>query len=153
MGTLHPFLKNYCATVTKKYWALKKKKTIQIRQFWCCLVFCDYVILAGHNLNISKTIFAKLIFHLCLSDKLPGVLLFFFYFTSKQFLLFLAYFCFEVIILMLFLLNILHPFFFIYLFNERYEIVQNTAYIKQYFCYDLGYHLFINQSLVSLCQP
>ena len=46
-----------------------------------------------------------------------------FYFKSKDFLLFFAYFCFEVIILMLFLFNILRPFFLIYFFNERFEIV------------------------------
>ena len=33
MGTLHPFLKNYCATVTKKYWALKKKRLFKFDNF------------------------------------------------------------------------------------------------------------------------
>ena len=28
MGTLFPFLKNYCAAVTKKYWALKKEELL-----------------------------------------------------------------------------------------------------------------------------
>ena len=56
--------------------------------------------------------------------------------------LLLAYFCSEVIILILLLVNILRPFFLIYLFNERFEIVQNTGYNKRCFCYVLGYHLF-----------
>ena len=57
----------------------------------------------------------------------------------------------EVIILFLFLVNILPPFFLIYLFNERFEIVENTGYIKGSFYCFLEYHLFINPSLVSLC--
>ena len=28
MGTLLPFLKKYCAAVTKKYWALKKEELL-----------------------------------------------------------------------------------------------------------------------------
>ena len=60
-----------------------------------------------------------------------------------------AYLCSEVIILILFLFNVLRLFFLIYFFNERFEVVQNTAYIKRYFCYVLGYHRFRNQSLPS----
>ena len=40
------------------------------------LVFCNYIILGWHILNISKTVFWKLIFHLQLSDQLPDVLLY-----------------------------------------------------------------------------
>ena len=72
--------------------------------------------------------------------------------NCKQFLLLLVHFCSKVIILILFLLNIFGPLFLIYLFHERFEIVQNTGYIKGSFRYVLGYHLFINQLLVSLCQ-
>ena len=37
------------------------------------LVSCNYVILGGHILHISKTMFMKLIFYLQLSDRLPYV--------------------------------------------------------------------------------
>ena len=37
------------------------------------LVFCNYVILKGHILNISKTIFSKLILDLRISHQLNGV--------------------------------------------------------------------------------
>ena len=75
-----------------------------------------------------------------------------YFFNCQQFFLRLAYNCSQVIILILFLVNILSPFFLIQQFNERFEIVQNTGCIKGFFCYVLGYHLFKNQSLVSLCQ-
>ena len=74
------------------------------------------------------------------------------FFKRQQFFLRLAYNCSQVISLILFLVNILSPFFLIQQFNERFEIVQNTGCIKGFFCYVLGYHLFKNQSLVSLCQ-
>ena len=37
------------------------------------LVFCNYVILKGNILNISKTIFSKLILDLRISHQLNGV--------------------------------------------------------------------------------
>ena len=37
------------------------------------LVFCNYVILGGHILNIFKTLFPKLIFHQWLKNQLPDV--------------------------------------------------------------------------------
>ena len=75
MEMLLRFLENYCATaaVTKKYWALKKEELLNptiLALFWR---FCNYVMLGGHILSISKTIFTKLIFHLSLSDKLSDV--------------------------------------------------------------------------------
>ena len=73
MGTLLPFLQSYCAVVTKKYWTLEKEEISNLTIF-LLLSFCYYGILGGHILNISKTIFTKLIFHLRLSDKLPDVL-------------------------------------------------------------------------------
>ena len=74
-----------------------------------------------------------------------------FFFKCRLFFLLLDYFCSEVIILTLFLVNILHSFFLIYLFNERFETVWDTGYIKQSFYYNLEYYVFKNQSLVSLC--
>ena len=44
--------------------------------------FCNYVILGEHILNISKTIFSKLIFHLQLGDQLPDIVLRKFYMHS-----------------------------------------------------------------------
>ena len=32
-STLLPFLENYCAAVTKKYWALKKGETVNLTNF------------------------------------------------------------------------------------------------------------------------
>ena len=66
-----------------------------------------------------------------------------FFLKCSLFFLFLAYFCSEVIILIIFLVNILRPFFLIYWFNERFEMVQNTVYIKRSFNYVLGYHSFL----------
>ena len=37
------------------------------------LIFCNYVILGGHILNISKTIFPKLILHMRIRDQLHDV--------------------------------------------------------------------------------
>ena len=71
-GTLLSLLKNYCAAVAKKYWALKREEILKLT-ISPCLLFCNYVILGGHILNISKMIFTKLIFHLRFSDKLPHV--------------------------------------------------------------------------------
>ena len=71
-----------------------------------------------------------------------------FFFKCRLFFFLLAYFCSEVIILTLFHVNILRPFFLIYLFNEILEIVQNTGYINGSFCYVVGYHLFISQSFL-----
>ena len=39
------------------------------------LVFCDFVVLRGHILNISKTVFAKLILHQQLRNQLPDAFL------------------------------------------------------------------------------
>ena len=57
--------------------------TIQNLEFLSSLVFCNYVILGGHILNISETTFPKLIFHLLLSYKVPDVLLHEFYIPSR----------------------------------------------------------------------
>ena len=76
----------------------------------------------------------------------------FFFLKCKYFFHLLADSCSEAIILFLFLVNILPPFFLIDFFNETFETNQNTRYVKGSFSYVLGYHLFINQSLVSLCQ-
>ena len=73
-GTLFPFLKNCCAAVTKKYWALKKEELLN-PTILLLFNFGKYVIFGGHILNISETIFAKLIFPLRLGEKLPDVLL------------------------------------------------------------------------------
>ena len=77
------FFENYCASFTKKYWALEKKK-LEICQFLSSLVFCNYVILGEHILNISKTIFTKLILHLRLRNRLPDVPLQEFYIHSTH---------------------------------------------------------------------
>ena len=74
MGTLLPFLENYCAADAKKYCAFKREEIVNLTIF-AGLVFCTQVILGGYFLNISKTIFTKLVFHLCLSDQLLDVLL------------------------------------------------------------------------------
>ena len=34
MRTLLLFLENYCAAVTKKYWALKKEETVNLKIFF-----------------------------------------------------------------------------------------------------------------------
>ena len=69
-GTFLRFLQSYCAVVTKKYWAPEKEE-ISTLTIFNLLSFCYYGILGGHILNISKTIFTKLIFHLRLRDQLP----------------------------------------------------------------------------------
>ena len=106
---------------------------------------CEFLV--GH-VSIGKFTFIKIAFQKKSKFSLLLKINLLFYYTSKQLFFFLAYFCSELIILMLFLLNISRPFFFIYLFRERFDFVQNPAYIKQYFCYDLRYHLFINPTLV-----
>ena len=73
-GLLFVFLKIIIHLSLRSIGHLKKKK-FQIGQFSSCLDFCNYVILGGHFLSISKTIFTKLMFHLRLSDQLPDVLL------------------------------------------------------------------------------
>ena len=55
-------------------WSLIVKETL-ILAIYSSLVFCYYIILGGHILNISKTIFPKLIFHLPLSYQISDVLL------------------------------------------------------------------------------
>ena len=75
METLLQFLENCCSAVTKKYWALKKEEILNLTIFVLFSFFFNYVILGGHVLNISKTIFMKLILHLRLSDQLNDVLL------------------------------------------------------------------------------
>ena len=82
-GTLLRFLENYCAPVTQKYWALKKEELLN-RPISPFFVFCNYVILGGHILNISKTIFTQQIFHRRLCDQLPHVLLQAFYIYSTS---------------------------------------------------------------------
>ena len=74
METLLQFLENYGAAVTKRYWALKKEEILNLTIF-VLFFFFNYVILGGHILNISKTMFMKLILHLRLSDQLNYVLL------------------------------------------------------------------------------
>ena len=72
MGTLLPFLQSYCAVVTKKYRTLEKEEISNLTIF-LLLSFCYYGILGGHILNMSKTIFTKLIFPLQLTNQLPDV--------------------------------------------------------------------------------
>ena len=73
-GTLLPFLENYFSDFTRRYWALKKEEVLNLRIF-VLFSFRDCVILGGHILNISKTIFRKLIFHGRVSDQVHDVLL------------------------------------------------------------------------------
>ena len=68
MGTFLRFLQNYCAAVTKKYWALEKQEISS-------LTISALFRFLGHILNISKTIFTKVIFHLWIRDQLKDVLL------------------------------------------------------------------------------
>ena len=73
------------AAVTQTSWALEKEENenITICVFFISFVnivleiyvFCNYVVLRKHILNISKTIFMKLIFHLRGSDQLSDVVL------------------------------------------------------------------------------
>ena len=73
-GRLLRFLGSYLAAVTQTSWALEKEENenITICVFFISFVnivleiyvFCNYVVLRKHILNISKTIFMKLIFHL-----------------------------------------------------------------------------------------
>ena len=68
-----------------------------------------------------------------------------YFFKCLQFFLRLAYNCSQVIILILFLVNILRSFFLIQQFNERFEIFQNSRYIKRSFCSVFGYTSFYIQ--------
>ena len=68
MGTLLRFVKNYCAAANKKYWALEKQEISS-------LTISALFRFLGHILNISKTIFTKVIFHLWIRDQLNDVLL------------------------------------------------------------------------------
>ena len=111
------------------------KSPISCKAYVCWKISCD-----------KNCILKKIKFFSLIKVILP------FFLKCKQFLFLLAYFFSEIIILILFLFNILHPFYLIFLFNKRIEIVQNTGYITGSFCYILGYHLFINLSLVSVCQ-
>ena len=62
------------AVVTKTFWALKGAEIFNMTIF-ILFVFCNYVILGGNILNISETIFTKLVFDVRLNDQLPYVLL------------------------------------------------------------------------------
>ena len=57
----------YYDVVTKTYWALKNKEIVNLT-ISVLFTSCHYVVLGGYILNISKTIFPKLIFHLQLGD-------------------------------------------------------------------------------------
>ena len=125
--------------------------SLQLEQLQCVNNKKNCQFLVGH-ICVGKFTFIKIGFQKKskFSQLLKVNLVYFF--KCLQFFLRLAYNCSQVIILILFLVNILRPFFLIQQFNERFEIVQNTGCIKGFFCYVLGYHLFKNQSLVSLCQ-
>ena len=68
-------------------------------------------------------------------------------FKCKQFFLPLVYLCSEVIILILFLLKFMGASSLTDFFNERFELVQNTRYIKGTFCQIL--HLSYHKNFVS----
>ena len=51
-----------------------KQKHLYIIKILLSLVFCNYVILGGHILNIYKTVFLKLIFHQQLRNQLTDAL-------------------------------------------------------------------------------
>ena len=84
-GRLLRFSGSYFAVIIKTSWALKKEEIVNIT-IWVFFisfvnivleiyVFCNYVVLRRHILNISKTVFMKLIFHLQRSDELSDVVL------------------------------------------------------------------------------
>ena len=74
-GTLLCFSENYLAAVTKTYLILKKEEIVNMEIF-VLFRFWLYAILRRNILNISKTIFEKLIFHLRLREQLPVVFLY-----------------------------------------------------------------------------
>ena len=67
-----------------RFIACLKQKKLEIGQFLSSLVFCNYIILVGHIVNISKTTIPKLKLHLQLSDELPRVLFKEFYIHSMK---------------------------------------------------------------------
>ena len=75
------FSTNYSAVVFRIYCALKIEKTVNHSLF--SLVFCDYVLLGRHILNIYKTVFPELIFHQKHRNQLPDVFFQEFYLYSS----------------------------------------------------------------------
>ena len=53
-GTLLCFLQNYCAVVTKKYWALEKEEILNLTS---CLVFGNYVIRGTYSKYFQNNIY------------------------------------------------------------------------------------------------
>ena len=66
------FCTNYSTISTNVYCTLKIAETLNLR-ILVRFVFCNYVILGGHFLNISRTIFLKVILHLRISYELHDV--------------------------------------------------------------------------------
>ena len=87
MGKLLRFLEKNCPPVLKKYWTLENGEILNLTIF-ILLVFCNYVVLGRHIVNISKAMFTKLIFNLRVSDQLPDILLqgFYIHWTSLVYL-------------------------------------------------------------------
>ena len=79
--TLLCFSKKFSIVVSKIYWGLENPEIVNLT-FLSSLVFCNYIILGGHILNILKTKSPKLILHLQVSYQLPADLLQEFYIYS-----------------------------------------------------------------------
>ena len=81
MGHFSVFIKIFPQLSSNIYWGLKKREIVNLAIFVVFFFFND-IILGGNIVNISKTIFLKLIFHLQPSYQLPADLLQEFYIHS-----------------------------------------------------------------------
>ena len=80
MAHFSVFLKIIAQLSSKIYWGLKKREIVNLAIF--VVFFFNDILLGGNIVNISKTIFLKLIFHLQPSYQLPADLLQEFYIHS-----------------------------------------------------------------------